>query len=168
MQLATTGEQGELCVRGTSLALGYYNDWEKTRKAFIQNPLNTSYPETIYCTGDLVCRNEQGEIIYLGRKDSQIKHNGYRIELGEIETAVHGTNMVDHCCVVYDSTNKRIAIFYQSEQELAMAEFRRSLLAVIPKYMIPTVFNRVEELRLSANGKIDRKFYEKEINGSNL
>ena len=82
---ASVGEEGELCVRGSSLAMGYYNDWEKTKKAFVQNPLNSHYPETIYCTGDVVYKNTRGELVYIGRKDSQIKHNGYRIELGEIE-----------------------------------------------------------------------------------
>lgn len=95
-------EEGELCVRGSSLALGYYNNSERTASAFIQNPLNSAYPEIIYCTGDIVYKNEQGEIMYVGRKDFQIKHSGYRIELGEIENAVLGTHMVDSCCVVYD------------------------------------------------------------------
>ena len=72
-RLAKQGEQGELCVRGTSLALGYYNNPEKTKDAFIQNPLNTHYPETIYCTGDVVYENERGEIMYVGRIDSQIR-----------------------------------------------------------------------------------------------
>ena len=62
-------EQGELCVRGSSLALGYYNNPQKTAEAFIQNPLNKHYPEIIYCTGDIVYRNELGEIMYVGRKE---------------------------------------------------------------------------------------------------
>ena len=81
-------EEGELCVRGSSLAMGYYNNPEKTAVAFVQNPLNNSYPEIIYRTGDVVCKNEFGEIIFKGRKDSLIKHLGYRIELGEIEHIV--------------------------------------------------------------------------------
>ena len=101
-RLAEKGEKGELCVRGTSLALGYYNNLEKTQSAFIQNPLNTHYPEFVYCTGDAVYENEFGEIMYVGRIDSQIKHNGYRIELGEIENAIIGSGIVENCCVVYD------------------------------------------------------------------
>jgi amino acid adenylation domain-containing protein len=163
-QLAATGEQGELCVRGTSLALGYYNDWEKTSKAFIQNPLNTKYPEPIYCTGDLVYRNELGEIIYVGRKDAQIKHNGYRIELGEIETAVLGTHLVDNCCAAYDFQNRKIVVFYQSGKELLHAEFRKLMLSLIPNYMIPAVYNRVSEMKCNANGKIDRLFYSNQLN----
>lgn len=164
---AMVGEEGELCVRGTSLALGYYNDWEKTQKAFIQNPLNRHYPETIYCTGDVVYKNELGEIIYVGRKDAQIKHNGYRIELGEIETAILGSNLVDSCCVVYDFTRKQIVLFYQSSELLDMAAFRKYVLAHIPKYMMPTVYHKVDMLRLNANGKIDRLYYSRQLNEQN-
>lgn len=161
---AAVNEQGELCVRGSSLALGYYNDEEKTRKAFIQNPLNTHYPETIYCTGDIVYRNELGEIMYVGRRDSQIKHNGYRIELGEIETAVLGSQMVENCCAVYNFMQKKIVLFYQSEKELNMIEFRKSVLAHIPKYMVPSEYHRVKVLKQNNNGKIDRLFYSKQVN----
>ena len=82
------GEEGELCVRGTSLAMGYYNNPEKTVAAFTQNPLNNSYPELIYRTGDVVYVREDGNIMFKGRKDSLIKHMGYRIELGEIEHVI--------------------------------------------------------------------------------
>lgn len=161
---AKVNEQGELCVRGSSLALGYYNDWEKTQKAFIQNPLNKHYPETIYCTGDIVYKNELGEIIYVGRLDSQIKHNGYRIELGEIETAIMASKLVDNCCVVYDFVRKKIVLFYQSAHEIDMAEFRRSVLTHIPKYMMPNEYHRVDTMRQNSNGKIDRLFYKNQIN----
>jgi amino acid adenylation domain-containing protein len=161
---AAVNEQGELCVRGSSLALGYYNDWEKTRKAFIQNPLNKHYPETIYCTGDIVYKNERGEIMYIGRKDSQIKHNGYRIELGEIENAILGTDMVENCCVIYDHSGKQIVLFYQAESDLNMGAFRKALSNKIPRYMYPTVYHRETSLKQNANGKIDRAFYNKNIN----
>ncbi|MBV4062779.1 AMP-binding protein [Phocaeicola vulgatus] len=158
-------EEGELCVRGSSLALGYYNNSERTASAFIQNPLNSAYPEIIYCTGDIVYKNEQGEIMYVGRKDFQIKHSGYRIELGEIENAVLGTHMVDSCCVVYDFKNKQIVLFYQSHEDLNLGEFRKSILKFIPRYMMPTVNNRVESMEINANGKIDRKYYTALLNG---
>ena len=158
-------EEGELCVRGSSLALGYYNNSERTASAFIQNPLNSVYPEIIYCTGDIVYKNEQGEIMYVGRKDFQIKHSGYRIELGEIENAVLGTHMVDSCCVVYDFKNKQIVLFYQSHEDLNLGEFRKSILKFIPRYMMPTVNNRVESMEINANGKIDRKYYTALLNG---
>ena len=164
-QEAGVNEEGELCVRGSSLALGYYNDWEKTQKAFIQNPLNKHYPETIYCTGDIVYRNERGEIMYVGRKDSQIKHNGYRIELGEIENAILASKLVDNCCATYDFTNKKIVLFYQAANEIGKGEFRKGLADRIPRYMIPTDYHREEMLRQNGSGKIDRSYYKKLING---
>ena len=162
---AAVGEEGELCVRGSSLALGYYNDWEKTRQAFIQNPLNKHYPETIYCTGDIVYRNERGEIMYVGRKDAQIKHNGYRIELGEIENAILATKLVDNCCATYDFTNKKIVLFYQAAGEVGKADFRKAVADKLPRYMIPTDSHHEEVLRQNGSGKIDRSYYKKLVNG---
>ena len=162
---AEVGEQGELCVRGSSLALGYYNDAEKTELSFIQNPLQSHYPEKIYCTGDIVYENELGEIMYVGRVDAQIKHNGYRIELGEIENAVLGTKMGDNCCVVYDFNRKRIVLFYQAAQDINLAEFRKSLSAKIPRYMLPTEYRREQTLKQNNSGKIDRAYYKTQVNG---
>jgi len=155
-QVAKIEELGELCVRGSSLALGYYNDWERTQKVFIQNPLNAHYPELIYRTGDLVYMNRFNEIMFVGRKDSQIKHNGYRIELGEIETAVLGTHLVDICSVAYDNKNKQIVLFYEAKAELPISDFRKLMLGFIPKYMLPTILFKVEKMPLNSNGKIDR------------
>lgn len=166
-EIAGNGEVGELCVRGSSLSMGYYNDPEKTAKAFVQNPFNNHYPELIYRTGDMVYKNERGEIMYVGRRDSQIKHNGYRIELGEIENAANGSGVVENSCAVYDFRNKRIVLFYQSGKDLNLADFRKKLLAHIPKYMIPAVFNRIEEMKTNQNGKIDRLYYNNLANETN-
>ena len=76
------GEPGEMCIRGTALTLGYYNNEEKTDEVFVQNPLNHSYHELIYRTGDIGKVNERGELVFISRKDYQIKHMGHRIELG--------------------------------------------------------------------------------------
>ncbi|NCC18139.1 MAG: AMP-dependent synthetase [Bacteroidia bacterium] len=157
-------EQGELCVRGSSLALGYFNDIEKTKSVFIQNPLNNNYPELIYCTGDIVYKNELDEIMYVGRIDSQIKHNGYRIELGEIETAILGTHIVENCCVIYNHNKKRIVLFYQSESDIDISKLRKLVINKIPKYMIPSDYIRVEAIKQNTNGKIDRLFYNKQVN----
>lgn len=161
---ASRGEVGELCVRGSSLSLGYYNNTERTKDAFIQNPLQNHYPELIYCTGDIVFENEYGEIMFIGRADSQIKHNGYRIEIGEIETAILGSHMVDNCCVVYDFANKKIVMFYQAKEELNMVAFRKSLSNCIPRYMLPSEYHREDILRQNGSGKIDRAYYNKQIN----
>lgn len=156
---AVVNEKGELAIAGTCLALGYFGDWEKTNKAFIQNPLNDKYREYIYLTGDVVFKNERGEIIYCGRKDSQIKHNGYRIELGEIENAVLATKMVSNCCVVYDFINKKIVLIYQAKEDLNLGEFRKELSSKIPRYMLPNEYHREEMLKQNNSGKIDRAYY---------
>jgi amino acid adenylation domain-containing protein len=156
-RVAKVDERGELCVRGSSLALGYWNNPEKTGNAFVQNPLNPHYPELIYRTGDLVYRNSRGEIMFIGRKDFQIKHLGYRIELGEVEHAVLLVEGIRNCCVVYDQNKKDIILFYESAKELAPAFIREGLLASLPKYMLPTVFKWMELLPRNPSGKIDRQ-----------
>ena len=145
--------------------MGYYNDPEKTAKAFVQNPLNKYYPEIIYRTGDIAYWNEYGEVMYVGRKDSQIKHNGYRIELGEIENAVLGTGLIKITCIVYNHHNKEIVMFYESDTDVNFGELRKNLLQFIPKYMIPTKYIKVDKMPINANGKIDRLILNKEING---
>jgi acyl-coenzyme A synthetase/AMP-(fatty) acid ligase len=153
---AAIGERGELCVRGSSLALGYWNNPEKTAAAFTQNPLNPHYPERIYRTGDMVWRNERSEIYFAGRNDHQIKHLGYRIELGEIETAALSIPEIRGACVVYDQGKSQIVMFYESENELGTMILRKVLLEKVPKYMAPGVFIHLPELPLNASGKIDR------------
>ena len=102
--------------------------------------------------------------MYVGRVDSQIKHNGYRIELGEIETAILGSHMVDNCCVVYDFANKKIVMFYQATEDLNMASFRKAISTAIPRYMLPSEYHREEILQQNGSGKIDRAHYNKLIN----
>lgn len=159
-------EEGELCVRGTSLAMGYYNNPEKTAAAFTQNPLNTAYPEIIYRTGDIVSRNERGEIMFKGRKDTLIKHSGYRIELGEIEHVIINTlKLVPNGCVVYNKAEKVIVFFYESEREISAGEFRKAIGQVLPKYMIPSDFRHLAELPRGGTGKIDRALLNRQVNG---
>lgn len=164
-QPAAIHEDGELCVRGTSLAMGYYNNPEKTAAAFTQNPLNTSYPEIIYRTGDIVFKNEWNEIIFKGRKDNLIKHLGYRIELGEIEHVIINTlKLVENGCVVYNFEKKEITLFYESNKEIPVAEMKKKIAEVFPKYMVPTVFHKLHELPRNTNGKIDRLFLNTKVN----
>lgn len=155
-------KEGELCIRGTSLAMGYYNNPEKTAAAFVQNPLNHSYPEIIYRTGDLVFINDRGEIVFKGRRDSLIKHLGYRIELGEIEHVIINTlKLVKNGCVVYNHLRKEITLYYEAEKELTAADFRKAIGNTLPKYMIPMVYHHLQELKRNTNGKIDRLYYSK-------
>jgi amino acid adenylation domain-containing protein len=160
--ITESNKEGELCLRGTSLAMGYYNDPEKTSIAFVQNPLNDSYPEIIYRTGDLVFINDLGEIVFKGRKDSLIKHLGYRIELSEIEHVIINTlKLVKNGCVVYNHQRKEITLYYEAENELSAGEFRKFIGNTLPKYMIPVVYVHLQELKRNTNGKIDRLYYSK-------
>ena len=164
-KLCEIGEEGELCVRGTSLAMGYYNDTEKTEAVFVQNPLNRNYPELIYRTGDMVYRRENGEIIFRGRKDSLIKHMGYRIELTEIEhVLINKLKIVKYCCAVYHVGKKEIVLFYEGEEDIENVNFRKQLLTIFPKYMLPARYIRLEELPRNTNGKIDRQTLKEKIN----
>jgi len=153
---AVRGEYGELCVRGSSLALGYWRDDEKTKAAFVQNPLENGYFDRIYRTGDIVYENEKGQIIFVGRKDSQIKHMGYRIELGEIELAAGSLPDVEKCCVLYHGSRKEIMLLYEGPQEVPVSDLRRSLSNLLPGYMVPRKFWHLERLPVNQNGKIDR------------
>jgi acyl-coenzyme A synthetase/AMP-(fatty) acid ligase len=148
---------GELCVRGSSLAMGYYNNPEQTSKAFVQNPLNRNYPELIYRTGDLVHRNEFGEIMFDGRKDFQIKHLGYRIELAEIENAVLAIEEIRNACVLYHREKKAITLVFEATDSLTVKSIRTVLQNRLPKYMLPTAFFEVSEMPRNPNGKIDRQ-----------
>lgn len=151
---AWAGEEGEICIRGTSLTLGYYNDFERTREAFVQNPLNTAYPELIYRTGDIGRFNERGELVFVSRKDYQIKHMGHRIELGEIEANVNMLEPVKIAGCVYDDTRGRILLYYVGE--LSEKELAEALKDKLPRYMIPNRIVRLEKMPFTANGKIDR------------
>jgi amino acid adenylation domain-containing protein len=157
-QLVVGEEEGELCIRGTSLAMGYYNNPEKTAEVFVQNPLNRNYPEIVYRTGDIVSRNQYGELVFKGRKDTLVKHFGYRIELGEIEHVIlNNLKMVQNVCILYNQNKKEIVMIYQNLVDLDISLIRSEISRVLPKYMIPTVFFRLENLPMNASGKIDRK-----------
>lgn len=145
---------GEVCVRGSALALGYYRNPDQTAAAFPNNPLNPCYPERIYRTGDLARYSPLGELHFCGRKDFQIKHMGHRIELEEIERAVSNLPGVHRCCCVFHSEKHRLYAFYQGE--LTSKELRLQLLPTLPPYMIPNVFRQVDQFPLNKNGKIDR------------
>jgi acyl-coenzyme A synthetase/AMP-(fatty) acid ligase len=163
-QLAGKQEEGELCVRGSSLAMGYYNNPEKTAAAFVQNPFNTAYPERIYRTGDIVYVNERDEIIYKGRNDSLIKHMGKRIELGEIEHVIINTlHLVKNGCAVYDHNKKEIVFFYEAEEEIPVAQLRKQIGVALPKYMIPTRYVFMKEMPRNTNGKIDRLLLKNQL-----
>ena len=152
---AKKNEEGELCVRGSFLALGYYNNPNKNKECFIQNPLNNKYPETIYKTGDIVKYNEKGELIFLHSKDFQIIHMGYRIELGEIEKIVNSIEEVLNCACIYDEKESKIVLFYQSNQ-LGEKQVSSQLRKMLLPYMMPNKIIQLIKMPYNQNGKIDR------------
>jgi len=157
---------GEICVGGTCLSPGYYNDPEKTAAAFVQNPLRPEIREMIYKTGDLGEYNSRGELMFLGRRDSQIKRSGYRIELGEIECALQNAEGVELCCCYFDSEREKIVAAYTGNPE--EAGLKTALKAALPKYMLPDILLRRETLPRTASGKIDRRALRQEAESEHL
>ena len=147
--------EGEICVRGTALALGYYRCPEQNSAHFVQNPLNPDYPERIYRTGDLGKYSDRGELVFSGRKDFQIKYMGHRIELEEIEREMNAIPGVERACCVFDEKRSRLRGFYVGTvgPEDLHAILRRDL----PAFMVPGFLRQVEAMPLNKNGKIDRK-----------
>ena len=159
------GEPGEICVRGTSLTLGYYRNPEKTAAAYVQNPLNDRYNELIYRTGDIARYNENGELVYISRKDFQIKHMGHRIELGEIEVNVHRLPSIALCCAVYDRARAKIVLYYTGDATLS--DVTSALKERLPRYMLPNRTEKLDVMPLTANGKIDRAALTKRAEENN-
>lgn len=161
-ELAGPGETGEICIRGTALTLGYYRDFERTREVFVQNPLNDRYPELIYRTGDLARYNEYGELVFVSRRDYQIKHMGHRIELGEIEAVVNTVEGITACACLYDQERGKILLFYTGAPEARV--LMGSLKEKLARYMLPNKVEKLEKMPLTANGKLDRtalkKYYQ--------
>ena len=148
------GGLGEICVAGSALALGYYNDPLRTQAVFVQNPLHNAYRDPVYRTGDLARVGDDGQWYYAARRDFQIKHMGHRIELGDIEAALAALDGVDRACCVYLADRRRIAACYAGTAEKAdvAAQLRKTL----PAFMLPGLYLRLEQLPMNKNGKIDR------------
>ena len=148
-------ETGEICVRGTALALGYYKEEKQTSEKFIQNPLNNRYLDTIYKTGDLGYFGKDDNLYFCGRKDFQIKHQGHRIELEEIERTMEKIDEIARACCIYKEEKSKIYGFYIGNIE--KKELHDKLKEEIPIYMIPNVLTKIDEFPMTKNGKIDRK-----------
>lgn len=150
---------GELCLRGSQLALGYYNDLERTQKAFVQYRSVNAYPCRMYRTGDLV-EVREGKLYFLGRSDNQIKHMGYRIELEEIESNLIKIEGVKQCAVVHTLSKNnlsKLAAFVATDTAITEQEMRCKLQSLLPGYMIPNRIYFMDELPKNMNGKVDRQ-----------
>lgn len=153
--LAAPNEEGEICVTGPCLALGYYNDPERTAASFIQNPIHSSFQQRIYRTGDIgICR-EDGILEFHGRKDRQIKHMGHRVELDEIEVAANQLDGIEECCCIYEKEKEKLHLFYSGEvdKKSLILALRNSL----PGFMVPRSVKQLSVLPKLSNGKVDMK-----------
>lgn len=152
------GEQGEICVCGPILALGYYNDPKRTAAAFTLNLLNKAYPERMYRTGDYGRLDEDGILHFCGRMDRQIKHMGHRVELDEVENAANVVEGVAESCVIYNKSKEVLILFYTGDcdrRSLALA-----LREELPGFMVPRKIKKLEQLPKLPNGKYDMKKLE--------
>lgn len=160
-QIDGPGRQGEICVAGESLAEGYYHSPEQTAQRFVLYPLNGKEETRIYKTGDMGCLDENGELVFAGRKDFQIKHMGHRIELEEIESAMNSVEQIQRSCCIFDRERNRIVGFYMGEAEPSAV--RIALKKKLPLYMVPPRLIQMSVMPLNKNGKTDRDFLRKAV-----
>ena len=164
------GEIGELCISGICLSKGYLNDIEKTERNFTLPPAERNdLGERIYHTGDLVRQNDDGNYIFISRKDHQIKWMGYRIELAEIETNLMAhPDLRDAVVLLADTKDTgltELVAFFESEAKIDSTSLLQFLGNRIPTYMIPKRFVQMDFLPRNDRGKIARdeilKLYSK-------
>ena len=156
------GEQGELYIGGSGIAMGYWNAPEITEKAFIQNPLNDKYRDRLYRTGDLVYEADDGNIMFIGRADSQIKLRGNRIELGDIEAAAAAMENIKNCCAMFSHKTEEIYLFLETDTKIVPRKFNLELKKVLPNYMIPQKLVTMDKFPHTPSGKIDRQTLKKQ------
>jgi amino acid adenylation domain-containing protein len=152
------GAPGEIVFAGICVGRGYVNDPERTRRGFVPDP--NPFGGRLYRSGDRGRWNAEGSLEFLGRADSQIKIRGFRVELGEIEAALLCVPGIRQAEVVVSKSRDRgqhLIAFYRTERPLAAEGPRDRLAEVLPSYMVPSSFHRLESMPLTPNGKVDRK-----------
>ncbi len=147
-------EIGEICIGGKGVALGYYNDPKRTAEVFVEREIEGN-TERFYKTGDLGRYDEAGNLIFVSRKDYQIKHMGHRVELGEIEADVSEIPGVKLCACTHSKESGKITLFYVGEIE--KADLTKELKKSLQRYMLPNKVVQLSEMPTTATGKIDRK-----------
>jgi len=158
------GAAGELLMTGPQLSLGYWQEEETTRKAFVRLP---GKPGVYYRTGDRVRRQASGKpLTYLGRLDGQIKVLGYRVELGEVEAAVRKASGFDGVVALGWPTTasgaQAIEVFIQAE-EVDVKSLLAEIKGKLPPYMVPRNIHALSHFPLNANGKFDRAALRKKL-----
>lgn len=150
------GVTGELCIAGDGVGAGYLNRPELTAEKFIDNPLGEG---KLYKTGDHAYWREDGNIVYIGRNDFQVKIRGLRIELGEIENAICGIDGISQAVVVVRKNNegRQLICAFYTGIEVDAKEIRRHIGKKLPKYMLPHICTHLNEMPLTSSGKINRK-----------
>lgn len=155
------GEIGEICVSGPILALGYYNDPNRTEKSFLINPNYKGYPERMYRTGDYGRVREDGMLEFHGRMDRQVKHMGHRVELDEIEYAANQIDGVNECVSLYNKEKEVLYLFYSGEA--SMRQVVLGLRKVLPGFMVPRKIKQFSALPKLASGKIDMTILKEDM-----
>jgi amino acid adenylation domain-containing protein len=155
------GEEGELYVRGSGLMRGYWGDQGKTRRALVPNPCQPAYDEPAYRTGDLVTLDDEGNFVFLGRRDGMVKTRGYRVELGEVEAALYAHPAVREAVVLPvpdELLGSRLRAFICADGPggLSREEVREHCRRRLPGYMVPDIVEFLGALPRTSNGKIDR------------
>lgn len=161
--VSAVGEKGEICILGQCLSNGYYALPQKTKEAFIQNPVNSYFNEMMYKTGDLAYYDDNGNLIFAGRKDHQIKRLGHRIELGEIENSILSAEGVENACCIFDEKKNEIIAVYTGN--VAESFIKNELNLKLPAYMLPNLIKNIQSMPMNINGKIDRIALRKEFTG---
>lgn len=155
---ADRGEVGEIYVTGPTVAMGYWNDPERTRERFVKDPRGGG--ERAYRTGDLAIEGPPGVFTFVGRRDHQVKSRGYRIELGEVEQALHLHPQVIACAVVALPDPLLGSLLHGhvvTREPVGVADLRRHLGTLLPSYMVPESFSFHADLPRTSTGKIDRQ-----------
>ncbi|WP_299210513.1 non-ribosomal peptide synthetase [uncultured Dokdonia sp.] len=157
LSLQPIGVIGEICISGDGLSSGYLNKHSLTAESFVENRFRES--GKLYKTGDLGKRLADGTIVYLGRKDSQVKIRGHRIELGEVEYVLQRQTSIDQAVVVVSTIqgNNTIVSYLVSSETIDKQQLRISLSKELPEYMLPSYYVFLDEMPLTPNGKIDKK-----------
>ena len=155
--LVPQGIPGELCLIGRQMSRGYWRQPEQTASHFTACPFLEG--ETMYHTGDMARWNEEGELVYLGRTDSQVKFNGFRIELGEIENEIMSYPSVTAAAVLVFKRKdiKTLVGFYCAEASIDTQVILNYLRTSLPQHMIPQMMMQIDKMPVTPNGKIDKK-----------